>query len=114
MPQKRTFVCNRYKSYSIRNHYFENGLFQTDDPDVIKLIESSDGYGVFIHPGETPEELAAMGYGPKPKVASEKKAKTKPEVLEAENEAPIAHQGARGTVSTEKQRSGDLTVKKGK
>ena len=56
----RHYSCNKYKSYSIRNHYFKNGLFETDDPDVQRLIEGADGYGVFIHPVETPQEIAAM------------------------------------------------------
>src|SRR5262245_29005933 len=71
MAISRTFACNRYPSYSIRNHYFVGGRLTTNDPDVIALIESCDGYGVYIHPVETKEELEAMGYGEKTAPAEE-------------------------------------------
>jgi len=54
----RRYSCNKYKNYSIRSHYFVNGLFQTDDPSVQQLIENADGYGVFIHPVESPRDRA--------------------------------------------------------
>ena len=83
---KRKFVCNKYKSYSIRNHYFQNGYFETEDPDVVKLIENADGYGVFIHSVETPEEIAAM-----------KAAEEPPADPPADDPPPVAVQGGRGT-----------------
>ena len=96
---KRSYSCNKYKSYSIRNHYFKNGLFETDDPDVQRLIEGADGYGVFIHPVETPEEVAAM------KEIEEKAAL--PQEPEPD-EPPIAVQGARGTMSNKTVRKGQV------
>ena len=96
----RRYVCNKYKSYSIRNHYFINGLFETEDPQVQKLIEHADGYGVFIHPVETKEEIATMR-------AKEKTAKVEPAL---EEPPPIAHQGARGTGTSSEQRRSQLIV----
>lgn len=96
----RHYCCNRYKSYSIRNHYFKNGLFETDDPDVQRLIETADGYGVFIHPVETAEEIATM------KAIEEKAAQELG--LPQEEEGPIATQGARSTVSDKGMRKGQL------
>jgi len=95
----RHYACNKYKSYSIRNHYFVNGLFATDDPDVQRLIEGADGYGVFIHPVETAEEIAAM------KEIEAKAALSEPPV---EEEGPIAVQGARGTMSNKMTRKGQM------
>jgi len=106
---KRRYVINStrdrgYKGYSIRLHYFVpqpgGGLaFETDDPDVQRLIEASDGYGAFIHPAETPEEIAAM------KEIEEKAAE--PQEPE-QDEAPIAVQGARGTMSNKAMRKGQI------
>src|SRR5262245_65665853 len=84
MAISRTFACNRYPSYSIRNHYFVAGRLTTDDPDVIALIESCDGYGVYIHPVETKEELEAMGYGEK--AAPEEESIEEPEPQEEAEE----------------------------
>src|SRR5262245_28760543 len=65
MAISRTFACKRYLSFSIRDHSFVGRRLTTDDTDVIALIECCDGYGVYIHPVETKEELEAMGYGEK-------------------------------------------------
>jgi len=96
---KRSYACNKYPSYSIRNHYFKNGLFETDDPDVQRLIEGADGYGGFIHPVETAEEIARMKEIEAAVAASEPP---------AEEEAPIAVQGARGTMSNKAVRKGQV------
>jgi hypothetical protein len=101
----RTFVCNKFKSYSIRNHYFVNGKFQTDDADVIKLIENADGYGVFIHPAETAEELEALREI-EPVVLS-----VPEDFVEQEEPPPIAVRGARGTGNNKYQRKGDIRTK---
>src|SRR5689334_13797540 len=95
----RHYACNKYRSYSIRNHYFVNGKFETDDPDVQRLIENADGYGVFIHPVETAEEIAAM------KAIEDAAALSEPP---AEELAPIAVQGARGTQAGKSARRGQV------
>ena len=96
---KRVFVCNKYKSYSIRNHYFVNGRFETEDPAVQKLIEHADGYGVFIHPVETKEEIAEMK---KQERAARKSQFGVTETVEEPEQ--LAHQGARGTMTGKKER----------
>ena len=112
----RRYSCNKYRSYSIRNHYFVNGLFQTDDPSVQQLIESVDGYGVYIHPVETPEEIAAMKaveeQAQQPVEPSDAVMASDviepPAMVEMEEEQPlIATQGARGSLS------GPRSVRKG-
>lgn len=110
MP-KRRFVINKLKGYSIRNHYFvpqaNGGLaFETDDPEVIRLIEGADGYGVLIHPAETQEELAAMKAK---ELGEDNPIEAWP--VHSEEETPIAHQGARGTSAGRGQRKGDLIEK---
>jgi hypothetical protein len=107
--KKRRFVCNKYKSYAIRNHKFEGGLLEVDmeDVDVIKLIESADGYGVFIHPAETPDELAALKAKPKRNPPADA---IRTETIE--HDPVLAHQGARGTNAGATQRAGDLTAKR--
>ena len=117
---------NRYNGYSIRSHYFTpnpNGrgcYFETDDPDVIALIESVDNYGVDIHPTETIEELEAMKAkvpyhvelkGPSVEALGIELNELGETEIDSEDTEPIAHQGARGTGTTRKQRKGDVTVK---
>ena len=98
---KRKYVCNKYKNYSIRNHYFHNGMFETDDPQVQALIESADGYGVFIHPCETKEEIAAM----RAKEREARRAAVLRETMpEEEQPRAIAHQGARGSLASKAER----------
>ncbi len=94
----RHYACNKYKSYSIRSHYFVNGLFETADPDVQRLIEGADGYGVFIHPVETAEEIKQM----------EEIEKAAAESAPVEEEPPIAVQGARSTISDKRTRKGQV------
>lgn len=70
MP-KVAYVCNKYKSYSIRNLYFQNGLYETEDPEEQKLIESSDGFGVYIFyqdppPQREPEDNSPLTQGQAP------------------------------------------------
>lgn len=123
MP-KRRFVINGFngrpaKGYSIRNHYFvpqaNGGLaFETDDPEVIRLIEGADGYGVFIHPAETQEEIAAMkaaeaGIPEDPLLGQLAEALGEPD--KEHFTSPIAHQGARGTSAGRGQRKGDIIEK---
>lgn len=107
----RHYVCNKHKSYSIRNHYFVNGKFETDDPHVQALIESAHGYGSIIHPAETQEEIAAM------KAAEEAQRSDEIELSDDEEapdeEAPVAVQGARGTAAGRKQRR-PMTIVVGK
>jgi len=57
---KRGYVSNRFPELVLGERVrFENGVFETDDPAVIALIESNEWFGVHIHPRETPEEIAA-------------------------------------------------------
>lgn len=92
----RKYVCNKYRSYSIRNHYFVNGLFETSDPKVQALIENADGYGVFIHPVETKEEITEM----------KKQERAVRQAVSPQSEEPqqLAHQGARGTLTNKGER----------
>lgn len=121
---KRGYVINKYKGYSIRNHHFvpqANGglLFETDDPDVQALIEGADGFGAFIFPRETAEELAQMksveeaakggdshDYA-EPDVSVDVGAASTENTL-IEEQAPIAVQGARGTMAGRDQRKGQV------
>ena len=127
---RRGYVINKYKGYSIRNHHFvpqANGglLFETDDPEVQRLIENADGYGAFIHPLETPEEIAQMKLveeqatmGPTPTLAHQsgddpgtpdESLNPLPESTSQEVEQPpIAVQGARGTGSSKATRKGQV------
>ena len=112
---RRGYIINRYKGYSIRQHHFvpqPNGglLFETDDPEVQALIENADGYGAFIFPRETAEEIAQMK-----SVEGETKAPLLdepqvpyPEGAQSVEEHPIAVQGARGTGSSKSQRKGQV------
>ena len=104
----RHYACNKYKTYSIRNHYFKNGLFETDDPDVQRLIEGADGYGVFIHPVETPEEVARMKEIEEAARSSDGEYCTI--CAQAINNCicPTAVQGARGTMSNKLVRKGQV------
>lgn len=118
---KRKFVVNKYNGYSIRNHYFKPNpvgrgcTLETDDPDIIRLIENADGYAVFIHPAETPEELAAMK-------AAEKEGDSYATLsgdtdvgdASTDNTQPIATQGARGTMSSRAMRRGQVITPKEK
>lgn len=112
---KRRFICNRYNGYSIRNHYFipnatgRGCYFETDDEDVIKLIESVDNYGVDIHPTETIEELQAMGA--RQPYAKPPPTLTRFEPPPEEEDEPIAVQGQRGTAAGKATRKGDITEK---
>ena len=114
---KRKFVCNTYNGYSIRNYYFTPNptgrgcTLETEDPMVIELIENADGYGVFIHPFETPEEIALMKAEEKEKeeAPTEEKPVEPPEETETEEPEedepePPAHQGMRGTHGMQKRR----------
>jgi hypothetical protein len=113
---KRGFSINRYNGYSIRNHYFTpnptgRGCYlYTDDPDVIALIENADGYGVFIHPMETTEEIAAM----KKADAEEAELGLPPEPDDEEPQPPIATQGARSSMSGGKANRRGQVIGKGK
>lgn len=113
---KRRFVCNRYNGYSIRNHYFTPNpsgrgcTFETEDPDVIKLIENADGYNNFIVPAETKEELEAMRKAEEPKFPTDFNDLEQREELNP----PIAHQGARGTHAGRRQRTGQTITAKEK
>jgi len=93
----RRYSCNKYKNYSIRSHYFVNGLFQTDDPSVQQLIENADGYGVFIHPVESPEEIEQMKAAEEAAAAAAEHPGSDEVIIE--EQPPVAVQGARGTAS---------------
>ena len=57
---KRKFVCNRWPFLEIGNLIkFQNGLFVTDDPNLIATIEGNEAYGAQIVDGNTPAEIAA-------------------------------------------------------
>lgn len=116
---KRRFCCNRYKFYSIRNHYFNNGLLETDDPEIIRLVIHADGYNVIIHPSETKEELSVLkergGYVEDWEIEGYvKPVEPEPEpTVEEESEPVVAVQGARGTASSKKQRKAQIIEPRG-
>jgi transglutaminase-like putative cysteine protease len=46
---KKTYICPRYPFYAIGDKVkFNNGLFITEDPKAIALVETNDWYNVFI------------------------------------------------------------------
>ena len=59
--QMKAYVCNRHKSLMIRNVIqFENGLFETDYPDLQALVESNDLWEIHIWPRDLPPEVAEL------------------------------------------------------
>jgi hypothetical protein len=52
----KAYVCNRFPSLTIgASVHFREGSFETDDPEVIALIEKNDWFGVHIHPRDLPD-----------------------------------------------------------
>jgi hypothetical protein len=57
---EKGYVCNRWPFFEIGPRVkFKRGLFVTSDPELQKLIESNDAYGVQIVDRETAEQRAA-------------------------------------------------------
>lgn len=61
---KKSYVNNRFPAFAIAGSpvAFDAGLYETEDPDVMALIEGHEWYGVFIHPrdGVDAEPLAPV------------------------------------------------------
>jgi hypothetical protein len=64
---RQGFVCNRFPFLKIAIPFrkgeqiaFVEGLYETDDPELVALIEKNDLYGVHIHPRDhvRPEAVA--------------------------------------------------------
>ena len=58
------FVCNRFPFLTITRRdgepiQFENGLFVSEDPDVIEQIQAHPWWTVHIHPRDLVEPVAA-------------------------------------------------------
>lgn len=52
-PEMRTYVCKQYPFLRIRNLKFFAGVLTVDNEEDIKLVESQDWFGVFVHPQES-------------------------------------------------------------
>ena len=81
----RAYVCNFFKELQIGNNArgikFQNGFFETDDPEIQQVIETSQGFGVHIHLKDSLEEMERIGKERQEAAAGEK-AKRKKEVLD--------------------------------
>lgn len=70
------FICNRWPSLTIGARIkFQAGLFETEAPELIALIEANDAYGVHIHPRDL-----APAAPPAPSVPSESEPESEPRV----------------------------------
>ncbi len=83
------YVSNRFPFLKIGDQIaFQNGLFETDDPALIALIERHDWFGVHIHPRDLPTEASSEGA----EAPADTDRSWTPEVF-----VPRVRQGTRGT-----------------
>ena len=58
----RAYVCNTWKSLQIGRHVkFQDGFFETDDPELQNEIEKNNAFGIAIHYQDTLEVMEARG-----------------------------------------------------
>lgn len=89
------YVSNRFPSLKIGDRVaFQDGLFETDDPELVALIERNEWFGVHIHPRDLPaggasasEPAPPASPAPVPEASA-----GAPEVF-----VPRVRQGSRGT-----------------
>ncbi len=108
----RQYVNNFHKQLQIGKHVkFDNGFFETEDPELQALIESNNAFGVHIHFKDTPEEMARLGLKRQEEEAAEKArkrreflAEIKAEEDEAEKEK--VEKQEKEKVEAEKEKAG--------
>lgn len=50
-PEPKLYTCQRFPEMRIRHIHFQNGCYETSEPEEWALIEQNDWYLVFIFPG---------------------------------------------------------------
>lgn len=69
----KQYVCNLYKELQIgKDVKFQNGFFETDDPEIQAKIERSSGFENHIHFKDALEEMERIGLQRQEETAGER------------------------------------------